>query len=166
MNSQRRTDDTRAVTVPVNYVLLVGIAALLTMGMFTGIASFVTDQQRQAVSTGLEVAGNRLASDLTAADRLAGTVNESDTRGAIRLRIPLPETVAGWDYLIAIRADGTAGAYEKYDLVLTSMDGRLSQRIDIQTKRSLPTDRTFSGGTLVVSYNASADPTELEVRDG
>lgn len=153
--------DQRAVSIPVNYVLLVGIVALLSMTLFTGVATFVDGQQQQAVHSGLEVAGNRLANDMTTVDRLAAGVGT----GSVGLAVTLPESVAGQPYWIEIRATGTTGAYTTYEVVLWNTNDGVSVTVPVQTKRSLPTGETWAGGRLVVRYDASAAPGGLEVRD-
>lgn len=148
----------RGVTVPTDYVLLVGITALLASGLLLGTGGFVADQQERAVRSGFEVVGNGLADDLTTADRLADSLGGP---GRVELATDLPETVAGTTYLVTFEGgEGRDGVYD-YDVVLTSTDPEVSVRLPVRTRRPLTAD-TLDGGAVELS----GDATTLEVRDG
>lgn len=153
----RRRDGSRAVTVPTDYVLLVGITALLASGLLAGTAGFVGDQQERAVRSGFEVVGNELASELATADRLADSLGDE---GRVRMGSDLPESVAGTTYLVSFdNRTGADGPYT-YDLVLTSTDPAVTVRVPVRTHRPVATD-TLDGGAIELS----ATPSGLEVRD-
>lgn len=154
-----RSDGTRAVTVPADYVLLVGITALLASGLLAGTAGFVGDQQEGAVRAGFEVVGNDLAADLTTADRLADSLGDD---GRATLTVDLPESVAGTTYLVAVENTTTlpVGRTYTYDLVLTSTAPEVTVRVPLATRRPLAAE-TLDGGPVGIA----ATPGRLEVRD-
>lgn len=143
----------RGVTVPTDYVLLVGITALLASGLLLGTGGFVVDQQERAVRSGLTVVGNDLAADLTTADRLAGSL---DGPGSVELDTELPETVAGTTYTVTVQH--VAGT--QYEIVLTSTDPAVTVSVPVRTFRNVSADSIDGGGVTI-----RADSTTMEVRD-
>lgn len=154
-----RRADTRAVTVPTDYVLLVGITALLASGLLAGTAGFVGDQHEGALRAGLSVVGNDLAADLTTADRLADSLGDD---GRASLTVDLPQSVAGTTYLVRVEDTTTPPADRTYtyDLVLTSTAPEVTVRVPLATRRPL-TLETLDGGPVEIV----ATPGGLEVRD-
>lgn len=147
----------RAVSIPMTYVMMLGIVAILSAGLFVGMGELVEDQHERSVRSGLSVAGNRLAADLAAADRLARTVDGS---GTVRLTVNLPERVAGSTYLVDISGSAADG----YELVLTSTKPEVTATVAVETHHTVE-NGTVDGGRLVVVYDPAASP-PLEVRDG
>ncbi|WP_255195950.1 DUF7266 family protein [Halorarius litoreus] len=147
----------RGVTVPTDYVLLVGITALLASGLLLGTGGFVGDQQEQAVRSGFTVVGNGLAADLTTVDRLADSLDGS---GSVELDTDLPDSVAGTAYQLAIVGGEVRPGVYAYDLVLTSADPEVTVRVPVRLRRPVTAD-TLDGGPVVVS----GSPGGLEVRD-
>lgn len=154
--TDRRTG-TRAVTVPTDYVLLVGITALLASGLLVGAGGFVADQQERAVHSGFEVVGNGVAADLTTADRLADSLGDE---GRVTLTSDLPETVAGTTYQVSFEGGLVAPDTYVYDVVLTSTVTDVTVRVPVRTTRPVTAD-TLTGGPVELS----GTPDGLEVRD-
>lgn len=154
-----RRADSRAVTVPTDYVLLVGITALLASGLLAGAAGFVGDQQDGAIRAGFNVVGNDLAADLTTADRLADSLGDD---GQASLTVDLPQSVAGTTYLVAVDNTTTVPVDRTYtyELVLTSTAPEVTVRVPLVTRRPL-TLETLDGGPVEIV----ATPGKLEVRD-
>lgn len=153
-----RRADTRAVTVPTDYVLLIGITALLASGLLVGTGGFVADQQERAVRSGLEVVGNGLADDLTTADRLADSLGDD---GRVTIETELPEAVAGKTYLVSIEQRAVTGDAHFYDLVLTSTAPDVVVRVPVRTHTAVDAE-TLDGGPVALSVTSDGD---LEVRD-
>lgn len=141
--------DTRGVTVPMNYGLMVAIVALLTAVLVAGTGAYVDDQQERTARAGLEVVGNRLAADLTTADRVAGTL---DGDGSVELRTDLPERVGGTTYRVELVPVGSGPDEYRYDLVLTATDPELSVTVPVRTRRPVAAS-SFAGGDTVVAYD-------------
>lgn len=143
----------RAVSSALNYVLSLGIAALLTTGLLMAGGDFVSDRQEQVVRSELEVIGQQVAADIHRADRLATAGRGSPT---VRLNQTIPERITGSAYQITLDA-GDA------ELELQSTDPQVFVRVQLQTAAGLR-DSAASGGVVVVTYHAGAD--ELEVGNG
>jgi hypothetical protein len=146
--------DERAVTVPVQYVLLLATLALLSSGLFVAMGGFVQAEQGQAAEDALEAVGQRLSADLAAADRLATPL---DGTGAFTLAIETPETVAGTTYTISV--EHRTG--DRSALVLETRRPSVAVDVDVVTDVPL-VEGSVSGGQLAVVYDPAAD--SLEVR--
>lgn len=147
----------RGVTVPTDYVLLIGITTLLASGLLLGTGGFVVDQQERAVRSGFEVVGNGLANDLTTADRMADSLGGP---GRVELDTDLPESVAGTTYFVTFEGGKVRDGVYEYDIVLTSTDPDITVRVPVRTHRQVAAD-TLDGGPVVLSGTT----TLLEVSD-
>ena len=149
--------DTRAVSVPIQYVLLLAIVALLSGGLYVSVGGFVQDEQAGAAEDALGVIGARLASDLAAADRVATPL---DGAGTLSIVADTPAHVAGATYTVTVESTGTP---DRAVLVLASQQPAVSVRQVVVTDVPVGTG-SVAGGPLRIVYDASAD--RLEVRHG
>lgn len=149
----------RAVTIPMNYVLLLGVVTLLASGLFVAGGSLVADQRAGAVDAGLSVAGNRLANGVAAVDRLASL----DGTDAARTAVVLPRRVAGRTYLVSVDSDPTPGGRYDVTLVLSESGGDATETVTLRTDHPVAAGRV-DAGRVVVAYDPGTDT--LEVRDG
>lgn len=139
----------RGVSTAVSYVLNLAVAVILFSSLLVGAGGLVEDQREQVVRGELRVVGQRLASDLLAADRLAQTAD-----GGVRVRSELPRGVAGLDYRIQVTASGGS-----VTLVLTTSDPRVRVSVRVANETAVETG-TVGGGPLVVETESGT----LEVR--
>jgi hypothetical protein len=146
--------DERGVTVPINYLLLVGIVALLSAGLLASTSTFVETQQERAIESELQVIGNRMASDIGGVDRLAGTV---EVPGSVEAEIDLPMQVAGSAYRIGIESVGG----DRYRIILTSVEPDVSVSVPVRS-RTVINAGGLDGGDLTVSYDSSSDELVVE----
>lgn len=144
----------RAVSTALNYVLSLAIVAVLVGGLFVGMGGFVEDQRQQAVRSELSVVGNRLATDVGTAQRLALAADAQTVELAVRL----PDRVSGTGYLVDVTRVGS----QQYVLVLRAPTVDVSQRVRLRSRVPLR-QTTVSGGDLSIRYDAAAD--RLEVTD-
>ncbi|MFC6974724.1 hypothetical protein ACFQL1_08555 [Halomicroarcula sp. GCM10025709] len=145
----------RGVSTALNYVLALAVVALLVSGLFVGMSGFAEERRDGAVRTELSVVGNRLATELGTAERLALT---GDAR-TVRVGVALPARVSGTDYAVAI----SRTAPEQYVLVLRAPAADVSATVRLRSRvRVRPT--TVGGGDLRVVYDGATD--RLEVTDG
>lgn len=89
----------RAVSVTVSYVLTLAISTLLMTGLLFAAGNLVDDRRDSATRSELRVVGERVASSLMAADRLAqvgASTVEVDARAPVR--------VAGLQYTVSLNA--------------------------------------------------------------
>lgn len=117
--------DDRAVSTVVGYILTLGITAILITGLLTAGGDFVSDQRHGTIRDELQVLGQQLASDLSAADRLAraGGTEVSVTRSlspevtGVAYRVTVEDAVDGPNVVeITLRTDSpdvsvTVGVY-------------------------------------------------------
>lgn len=142
----------RAVTSVLNYVLLLGVVAILVSVIIVSASSFVDGQREETVRSELTVQGNRLAADLSTADTLAAS-------GDVRLRSALPERAARRGYRVSIQSASPANTYR---LVLESRNPSVTVTVRVRTEHPVETG-SHSGGDLWISYDAATG--RLEVAD-
>lgn len=98
MNGSARRRSDRSVSTALGYVLTLGITTILISGLLIAAGGAVEDRREATTRTSLEVAGERLASALMSADRLAGT---SGSR-TVSVAADLPERIAGTGYEVSV----------------------------------------------------------------
>lgn len=132
----------RGVSTVVSYVLVLGIVALLSVGLVVSMAGMLDQHRGDASTSSLEVVGHAIADDLATADRLATAGNETET---VEVYSDLPEEVADRSYSIAIEGD---------EVHLWTHDGEATATVTIRT--STPVEATtVAGGSLRIAYNES-----------
>lgn len=140
----------RAVSTTLSYVQAIGIITLLFVGLFLTAGTVVSDTQEDAIRSEFEVLGNRIAADLSAADRIVRTTGP-DSAG---LTTQLPAEVAGRNYRINI----TTPATDLVNVTLTSRNPQVDVSVEVIVETTV-VETTIPGGDIRVSY----DGTELEV---
>lgn len=147
--------DARGVSMPLQYVLLTSIIALLASGLFVAAGGFVQHEQSDAVEHGLEVVGARMATDITAADRLARNLDGSDT---VSVTVETPAQVAGSTYVMTVTSSGEE---DTYTLTLTSDAAGVVVSVDVYSATPIQ-ESSVAGGAVEIRYVAAED--RLEVR--
>jgi hypothetical protein len=89
----------RSQAIALDYVIGLGIALVLTMGLLVASGGFMADQREAAARTQLEVVGQQVAADIEATDRLVGAAGAD---GTVYIQRQLPEVVAGSQYRIRL----------------------------------------------------------------
>lgn len=150
MTDGRFRNDTRAVSVTVNYALNLVIATLLVGGLLTATGGMVEDRRESAARTELSVLGERVAADLMAADRLAlvGADGPSDDP-TVALGVSLPERVAGAQYEISVRTSPS-------EVVLRSDFPEVTVRVEFRHDTPVA-DATVRGGDLRIVLSDDGD---------
>lgn len=144
----------RAVSATLNYTLVLGISAILIVGLLTAGGGFVESQRNSVVDSELSVIGERLAGDIATADRL---VQSGGTASTVNLTSQLPQYVSGQRYTVAIRSSGgNASVVLSSDSLDRSIVTPVANTTSIQ-------NTTVNGGTLEIYYDPT--PGELVVRD-
>lgn len=155
-DSGRFRDDTRSVSITVNYALNLVVATLLIGGVLTATGGMVEDQRESAIRTELSVVGERIATDLMAADRLA----EVGTTGVgsdptVTVSLSLPERTGGTRYEVSIRTSPD-------EIVLQSDRPEVTVRVGYHHDTPVQS-ATVRGGDLRIVLNTDPDPNQLEV---
>ncbi|RQG95836.1 DUF7266 family protein [Natrarchaeobius chitinivorans] len=138
----------RALSYMVNYVLLLGVAVILVGGLSMAGSALLEGQHEQTVDAELDVIGERIAADISTADRLTQTEGEAET---IRVVSDSPQFVSGGQYTITTETDGSDTIIR-----LESSDADVTKEKTINT--TTPVDETrLTGGTLEISYDTGDD---------
>lgn len=140
----------RAVSSTLNYVLSLGIMAILVTGLLSAGGGFVEDRQEEVVRSELEVIGQQVASDIQRADRL---VTAGDGNEQVTLTQSLPERISGTTYQMSLEPSGPK-------LVLKSTDPEISVSVRLQTTTTLGAS-SAGGGTVVVTYPSGSNQLEV-----
>ena len=146
MSRRRRLgDDSRGVSVTVNYALNLVIATLLVAGVLTATGGMVEDRRESAIRTELSVVGKRLAADLMATDRLAQVARDGASDSTVAVSVSLPERVAASRY--EVRVDTSPA-----QLVLVSDDPEVT--VTVAFRHDTPVaPTTVPGGDLRIELS-------------
>ena len=152
MTGRRFLADERSVSVTVNYAMNLAVAALLVGGVLAATGGMVEDRRESAIRSELSVVGERVATDLNAADRLA-VVGTGDPEVAVSVSLP--------ERLAATRYDVTVESSPNARLVLTSRNPEVTVTVGFHHETPVE-ETTVRGGDLRIVLN---DAGELEVRE-
>ncbi len=145
------TDD-RAVSVTLNYIILLGIATAMLVGMTMVVGSLVDSQVNHAVQDELTVTGESLATELEQADRL---VRSADDPSTISITKDLPTHISQRSYRIEVNGS---------EDVITLSTTRPANEIRVSFNASTFADDSWDlrGGPVEIILVDG----ELEVREG
>ena len=142
----------RGVSVSVNYVLTLGIATLLMTTLLFATGNIVDDRLESSTRSELEVVGERVASSLMAADRLAQTgssVVEVETRA--------PDRVAGLQYTVTLNATSQ-------QVVLETADPEVVVRVPFDNTTAVAESSASGGRVRIVLADPGGSDEALEVQ--
>jgi hypothetical protein len=137
----------RGTTTTLNYVLTLGISAVLISGLVIAGGTVLEQQREEASRTGLRVAGQQLASDIASVDRLAA----GGTDAEIRLVSSLPARTAGEAYRIEIEPHPTLTKVAV--ITLTSVTSDVVVEVRVRHRTPIQTPTSVGSGRLVLRYN-------------
>lgn len=137
----------RAVSTVVSYVITLGITTLLIGGLLMTAGNVVESREDATMRDALDVVGERIASNLMAADRLATT---DPKRTAVE--VSLPSQLSGNGYTVTVN-----GSASTLVLVADGADATVAVEFVVDTP---VVDTEVQGGNLVITLTP-AD--ELEV---
>jgi hypothetical protein len=144
--------DRRGTSTALGYVLALGIAAILISGLLIAGGGLMESQRDQATRLELEVVGQTLAEDVTSASRLADCPSCE-----VRLRVDLPERVAGESYRIEVNDTADPDVYR---LVLSADSVDVSTEVRLRTRYPVQ-QTTVASGTVIVEYDPATDTMEV-----
>ena len=155
---ERLRDDSRGVSVTVNYALNLVIATMLIAGVLTATGGMVDDRRESAARTELSVLGERVAADLMAADRLAVVGSEDPAADpTVEIEVSLPDRVAGTRYKVSIDPSSS-------EIVLVADAVDVTVRVGFHHEMWVEAT-TVRGGDLRITLNTNPDPNQLEVSE-
>lgn len=141
----------RGVSATLSYVLILTIVTMLISGLFMAGSGFVESQQDRAIRSEFDVLGNRLASDIAAADRMVRTGAET-----VKIEEDLPQSVANTPYRITVEDDGAIGG--QHDVTLTYTTSSPSINVSVTLRTGTPVaETTAPGGDVVIEYDEAAN---------
>lgn len=142
----------RGVSISVNYVLTLAITTLLMTGLLFSTGNLVEDRRDSATRSELRVVGERMASSLMAADRLAQSGPTT-----VVVETDAPDRVAGMQYTVSLNATNQ-------QVVLEPANAEVVVRIPFENETAV-TDSTAPGGSVRVVLTDPGGPNEaLEVQ--
>jgi hypothetical protein len=142
--------DRRGVSTAVGYVLTLSVTTLLVAGLLIGLGGFVEDQREGTARDEMRVIGQQVASDLSAADRLARVGSPSE----VVVSRQLPSSITGSIYRIEVRPGATAT--DPATVVVSTATPDLAVRIGVRIETTV-TESTIEGGDFVVELNGDGD---------
>jgi hypothetical protein len=137
----------RAVTVTLNYILVLAITATLVSGLLVAAGTFVEDQRERVIEGELDVIGNHIAGDVEQVDRMVRASNGAPDRAEINQSFQ--ETVGGTGYNVRLEQNPDRVVLESNSPAVT-----VSVNVTVQTD----IEESFApGGDSAVRYDATAD---------
>ena len=131
----------RAQSSTIGYVLSIAVATLLIVSLVAGVGTFVEGRQERAIRDQLTVIGERMATQLTAADTLA------TREGTVYVEPGIPDRAVGTNYRVRLDASGE-------QLVLSTADPAVTVRVSVVTISPL-TESMAQGTDIAIRYNDS-----------
>lgn len=136
--------DDRGVSVTLDYILMLSIAAIVLASVIFISGAVVDTQADRSVDAELTVSGERLAGEIEGAERLATSGSIEDTE--LVMRVELPRSLVGNAYTISVNES---------EVHMQTRDGDHESRIPINAKLIDGNEYELRGG-----------PVEIVIRDG
>jgi hypothetical protein len=145
----------RGQSISINYTLSLVIVSVMISGLFIAMSGYLDDERAQVTRSEFEVLGNRLAADISTADRVARTTG---TGAEVRIRTSIPDSVAGSSYSILVTSSPTGSGFHDVEIQFKASQYGVSRNVSTRTKyevvdggvRNGPYEVVFTGSTLEV----------------
>jgi FlaG/FlaF family flagellin (archaellin) len=148
MNRATLFTDERGVNTVVGYILALAITTILISTLIVGSTTYLRVQQGTVIKAQMDVAGNQLASDIEATDRL---LRSSDAVGnSIEVTSLLSDEFAGVDYDITVAPSGLG----IYDITLETDNPRVEWTVTVRSETPIQSG-SINGGDAVITYDGS-----------
>jgi hypothetical protein len=147
-NTSRWSGADRGVSTTLGYSITLAITAILIGGLLIAGGALVDDQRDRIAQEELSVSVEQLASGLNDGDRLAQNTDD----GEVRVRIWLPDRVAGGPYTLEITNESSpADQPARVSIAASAQGANAVAKVSIRT--GIPVaNRTIIGGPLMVTY--------------
>ena len=142
----------RGVSISVNYVLTLAITTLLMTGLLFATGNIIEDRRDSATRSELRVVGERVATSLVAADRLA----QSEPTDVL-VETDAPERVAGLPYTVSLNATSQ-------QIVLETADTGVVVRVPFENRTAVADSSASGGSVRVVLTDPGGSNEALEVQ--
>lgn len=147
----------RAVSITLNYILVLAIAALLVSGLMLAGGVFVEDQRERVIENELSVIGHHLAGDLEAVDRMVQAGGGDVERAEIDRSFQ--GSVTGTSYDITLEENP-----DRVVLTSTTPEVVVEVQVNVDTDIGHDTGELVDGGDMSVQYDP--DEEHLVIIDG
>ena len=134
-------NDTRAVSIALNYSFAIGITAILTTGLIIGAGSLLESQEERVARQEADEIGADLLSHADKLDRIGESTNTSKTTVELRY----PSTLAGSSYTVAFR--NQPGRFDNYEWILRIESTALVGEAAYPVPKSITVEDSSAGGT-------------------
>ena len=146
-NGRARKESDRAVTVTLNYILVLAITAVLVSGLLVAGGTFIEDQRERVIEDELSVIGNHIAGDVEQVDRMVRAGNSTVDRAEINQSFQ--RTLTGTAYNVRLEPDP-----DRVVLASNSPGVTVSVNVTVQTD----IEASFAvGGDSSVQYDTTAN---------
>ena len=136
-------DDRRSVSVTVNYIMALGISAILVTGLLIAGGSFVEDQRESVIEGELAVIGHHIAGNVEQVDRYVRASGDDELEAAY-VNQSFQSSVTGATYTVEFAADS---------VVLRTARPQVEVAINTTVATELDTDSSAIGGSVSVYYD-------------
>lgn len=133
-----RTDH-RSLSVTVNYILALGISAILVTGLLIAGGAFVEDQREQVIEGELSVIGHHIAGNVEQVDRLVTAAD--DNPDAAYINQSFQRSVTGATYNIEVAEDPDR-------IILSTSHPDVQVEVNATVNNDLDYDAAAGGGTV------------------
>jgi len=151
-----RTDE-RSLSVTLNYVLVLGITAILISGLVLAGGIFVENQRNSAIRGELTVIGTHMASNVEQVDRYVAAGRDPSSA---HVNQTFQRQVTGQNYVVQL--DPNDGEPLPPQLVLSASGTDVTVRVNVTVQVEVA-ETSAEGGTISVSYEQSRD--EVVIRN-
>ena len=157
--SGRQQASDRGLSVAVNHVLTIGITTVLIAGLLIGMGSMLDTQTDRSTERSLETIGERLAGEITSADRLGSE------GGNVTISTDHPRTVTESTYRIQPHeeCEDAPLVSESTSCLELSAGGGVTAYVPIAVNATLDGD-SVQGGPVDVVYVEGEGGAEDEIR--
>lgn len=142
----------RAVSVTLNYVLTLAITTVLMTGLLFAAGNVVEDRRDSATRSELRVVGERVVTNLMAADRLVQT-----DASEVVMVTDGPDRVAGLEYTVSLNATSQ-------EIVLSTADPEIVVRVTFDNTTAVSDSSVDGGRTRIVLDDPGGANEALEVQ--
>ena len=142
-NGRGRPKSNRAVTVTLNYILVLAITAVLVSGLLVAGGTFIENQRERVIEDEMSVIGSHIAGDIEQVDRMVRASNSTPDRAEINQSFQ--RTLTGTTYNIQLESNPDRVVLESNSPGVT-----VSRNVTVQT--SIEESSAFGGDTSV-QYN-------------
>lgn len=150
-------ENERSLSVTLNYVLVLGITAILISGLVLAGGIFVENQRNSAIRGELTVIGTHMASNVEQVDRY---VEAGRDPSSAYVNQTFQRQVTGQNYIVQL--DPNDGEPLPPQLVLSAAGTDVSVRVNVTVQTEVA-ETSAEGGTISVSYEQSRD--EVVIRN-